>query len=652
METDASAYDAGSVVSGVVRVKCAEAIRAKVRASSGASSGRPRRVSRPLRKSSSRLSIRRRVVALPSFDASPNPPSSPLTPSPLAPPLRFSQRVEVSVQGRERVTLQKTVGIPESELAPFHHLQGKSHKEHHAYLKLHPKPEVRDLVKERDWRLRNGHTSASKTVTLIEDVTQVERVFAERKVLLQLADDGELPPSPDALGPGGKGAFAVAVPNTAPSSFYVAGGSWSMGKGYLAEIVYVVSAAVVGDDYAGARSYPGADASASAAPSDFPELARGERLVASAKRHFLVTQKSPPGAFLPGAAMMSSSSMGTGGPSAPPPDIGGGGGGPAMTASASSAAAASPSASATRAFLTGGDVRASATLTDRWAFAPGEDCAVLRVEANNSSGSGCKKVTVAAQCALSLSADSARWAKTLELHPTRYPGFGPGYFGERWLSYRLPPGWPASTSGALVRCSYGLKVAFSLPNTLNLALDLPLAIRPTPSMYSEARPAGAPFAAPESSPAWGPPPPPAPPARLFRPTWRRDETAPGCERCRAPFTFLNRRHHCRHCGGVFCKKCAAAKVFLPRLGYGDAPQRVCEGCRDVAYATGGNFSPREEAREEGGASGESGGVGGAGAPPPVQDIAAFMAGERPGAAEQPGAGPGLEEGGSDATSAG
>jgi len=45
-------------------------------------------------------------------------------------------------------------------------------------------------------------------------------------------------------------------------------------------------------------------------------------------------------------------------------------------------------------------------------------------------------------------------------------------------------------------------------------------------------------------------------------------------------------------------------------------------------------------------------VGGAGAPPPVQDIAAFMAGERPGAAEQPGAGPGPEGGGSDGTSAG
>ena len=198
--------------------------------------------------------------------------------------------------------------------------------------------------------------------------------------------------------------------------------------------------------------------------------------------------------------------------------------------------------------------------------------------------------------------------------PDAVPRVRPGYFGERWLSYRLPPGWPASTSGALVRCSYGLKVAFSLPNTLNLALDLPLAIRPTPSMYSEARPAGRPSPR-RSPPRVGAAAAPAPPARLFRPTWRRDETAPGCERCRAPFTFLNRRHHCRHCGGVFCKKCAAAKVFLPRLGYGDAPQRVCDGCRDVAYATGGNFSPREEAREEGGASGESGGGRGRGPAP-------------------------------------
>jgi hypothetical protein len=33
-------------------------------------------------------------------------------------------------------------------------------------------------------------------------------------------------------------AFEAAVPRTAPSAFYVAGGNWSQGKGYLAEIVY------------------------------------------------------------------------------------------------------------------------------------------------------------------------------------------------------------------------------------------------------------------------------------------------------------------------------------------------------------------------------------------------------------------------------
>lgn len=78
------------------------------------------------------------------------------------------------MQGRERVTLQKTVSVPECELAPFHHLQGASHKEHHEYLREFPKPEVRDLVKERDWRLRNGHTSPSRTLTVVEDVTRVE----------------------------------------------------------------------------------------------------------------------------------------------------------------------------------------------------------------------------------------------------------------------------------------------------------------------------------------------------------------------------------------------------------------------------------------------------------------------------------------------
>ena len=97
-----------------------------------------------------------------------------------------AKRVEVTIQGRERVTLQRTRVIPEQELAPFHHLQGRSHKEHHARLRLEPKPEVRNLVAEREWRVRNGHVSQGKTVTIVEDETQIETVFLERRVVLQL----------------------------------------------------------------------------------------------------------------------------------------------------------------------------------------------------------------------------------------------------------------------------------------------------------------------------------------------------------------------------------------------------------------------------------------------------------------------------------
>ena len=39
--------------------------------------------------------------------------------------------------------------------------------------------------------------------------------------------------------------------------------------------------------------------------------------------------------------------------------------------------------------------------------------------------------------------------------------------------------------------------------------------------------------------------------------WQPDEAASTCQRCNAEFGFTLRRHHCRHCGLVFCIKCAA-----------------------------------------------------------------------------------------------
>ncbi|TVU05669.1 hypothetical protein EJB05_48841 [Eragrostis curvula] len=71
------------------------------------------------------------------------------------------------------------------------------------------------------------------------------------------------------------------------------------------------------------------------------------------------------------------------------------------------------------------------------------------------------------------------------------------------------------------------------------------------------------------------------PHDLSRDFWMPDQSCRVCYDCDAQFTILNRRHHCRHCGRVFCARCTANSVTRSP---GDAARedgeriRVCNYC--------------------------------------------------------------------------
>ncbi|PWA75866.1 Ysc84 actin-binding domain-containing protein [Artemisia annua] len=66
------------------------------------------------------------------------------------------------------------------------------------------------------------------------------------------------------------------------------------------------------------------------------------------------------------------------------------------------------------------------------------------------------------------------------------------------------------------------------------------------------------------------------------PEWLRDSSTSVCMQCNAPFTALTRgRHHCRFCGGIFCRTCSKGRCLLPVKFRERNPQRVCDTCYDM-----------------------------------------------------------------------
>lgn len=57
--------------------------------------------------------------------------------------------------------------------------------------------------------------------------------------------------------------------------------------------------------------------------------------------------------------------------------------------------------------------------------------------------------------------------------------------------------------------------------------------------------------------------------------WAPDKEASRCRLCEKEFSIARRRHHCRHCGNIFCHSCSDNTMPLPSSA---RPVRVCDAC--------------------------------------------------------------------------
>lgn len=57
--------------------------------------------------------------------------------------------------------------------------------------------------------------------------------------------------------------------------------------------------------------------------------------------------------------------------------------------------------------------------------------------------------------------------------------------------------------------------------------------------------------------------------------WIKDSEATECRLCDVQFSVLQRRHHCRNCGQIFCNECSSGRIKMPS---NSNPVRVCLNC--------------------------------------------------------------------------
>ena len=66
------------------------------------------------------------------------------------------------------------------------------------------------------------------------------------------------------------------------------------------------------------------------------------------------------------------------------------------------------------------------------------------------------------------------------------------------------------------------------------------------------------------------------------PRWVKDKAVFWCKCCNTDFSVVVRKHHCRHCGHVFCGHCCSNKRTLIKYGY-LKPVRLCNKCNASCF---------------------------------------------------------------------
>lgn len=216
------------------------------------------------------------------------------------------------------------------------------------------------------------------------------------------------------------------------------------------------------------------------------------------------------------------------------------------------------------------------------AYFPGNSI-VARVTANNTSSKSAKSMTMVLQQKTILNANGRTFETSTGHFSQQGAGFDAGFYGVRFVPCQIPVdaqptthsqfvtnevSWMRDVDASSLTRFFIFQYVFFLNCRLGMALDLNVPLPTT-------------ICAPQylfaSTLPQKPPVPDVPKEVSLRAKWQPDGASASCTACRAGFTLIKRRHHCRHCGALVCGACSSNKFVMPNIGVSDAA-RVCNGC--------------------------------------------------------------------------